>query len=167
MIDPFKSESFAPPVNYQDWVNLFSKVKNEKNCDPEIFSALSRGSFPSMTERIEAPFKEQLCETVNIVLDRGVKRFIKELNESISFNDLSQVDILFIRLKKDVRRARFFESLHFLGEDFIKELTDSLKAQMSGFWNDTVSFLYEQSVEFSNSELEDALYTVKRMKLFD
>lgn len=163
----FAIDEIAPPTNYQEWLALFAKVRNERNCEGGVFEALSKGKLEDMTPAIEASFKEQLVETVNIILDRSAKKFVKEMNESITFNDLCQMDILFIRLKRDVKRARFFEGLSFLGADFVKELSDSLKKQMSEFWNGTLKFLYEQSIEFSNSQLEDALYTVRRIKLFD
>lgn len=157
----------SPPVNYQEWLAFFSRIKNERNCEAGVFEALSKGSLEDMTPNIEEAFKNQLVETVNIILDRSAKRFVKEMNESITFNDLCQMDVLFIRLKRDVKRARFFEGLSFLSVDFRGELSASLKKQMSEFWNSTVKFLYEQSVEFSNSQLEDALYTIRRIKLFE
>jgi len=138
MIPSKNGDAIAPPEVYQDWLALFVRVKNERNCPPEVFEALSRGSLTDLTPMTEVSFKEQLLETVNKVLDRGAKRFVKDLNDSITFNDLCQVDILFIRLKKDVRKAMFFESLSFLGKDFVKELSDSLKKQMTEFWDKTV-----------------------------
>ena len=157
----------SPPINYQEWLALFARVKNERNCGAGVFEALSKGSLEDLTPNIEAAFKTHLVETVNTVLDRSAKRFVKEMNESITFNDLCQMDILFIRLKRDVKRACFFEEISFLPADFRRELSDSLKKQMSEFWNSTVKFLYGQSLEFSNSQLEDALYTVRRIKLFE
>ena len=53
-----------------------------------------------------------------------------------------------------------------MGSFVRSDLENSVKEQMSGFWEDTIKFLYEQSLEFSNSELEDVLFLVKRIRLF-
>ncbi|MBQ4066951.1 MAG: hypothetical protein IJD22_04825 [Clostridia bacterium] len=162
-----KEKAVAPPVSYGEWLSLLAIVKNERRCEPEIFAALSRGSLDVSVETVVVPLKEQIVETVNVMLDRAAKRFIKDLNEAIAFNELCHVDLMFLRLKKEIGKALFFENLGFLGAEFVSELSDSVKKQMSDFWSSTVKFLYDQSVEFSNSELEDALFTVKRIKLFD
>lgn len=68
--------------------------------------------------------------------------------------------------KKDVSKSLFFKKLTFLPESFRLELEESVKEQMSNFWEATTKFLHNQSLEFSNSDLEDLLFLVNRIKLF-
>ena len=69
-------------------------------------------------------------------------------------------------LVREQERSLFFENLFFLPKNFRKELSESVKTQIQKFWDDTVRFLYEQSLEFSNSELEDVLFLINRIHLF-
>ncbi len=153
------------PYTYQEWLDCFELMKSNSADSTGVFDAVVSGSFAG-TETTKSALQKQIVETVNAILDKSAKRFIKELNESIAFNDLTQVDLLFRRLKKDVHKSLFFENLFFLPKKFREELSDSVKTQMKGFWGDTVKFLYEQSLEFSNSELEDVLFLINRIHLF-
>lgn len=153
------------PTTYQDWLDCFETMKHNPVSGNGVFEAVAAGSFTG-TGATNSAMQKQVVETVNAILDKSAKRFIKELNESISFNELSQVDVLFRRLKRDVENSLFFENLFFLPKTFRKELSESVKTQMQKFWDDTVRFLYEQSLEFSNSELEDVLFLIKRIHLF-
>lgn len=153
------------PSTYQDWLVCFDMMKNGSGADTEVFDAACMGSFVG-SDLTKNALQKQIVETVNAFLDKSVKRFIRNLNENIAFNELSQTELLFKRLKKDVAKSLFFTKLSFLPKDFRSDLEDSVKEQMSGFWEDTIKFLYEQSLEFSNSELEDVLFLVKRIRLF-
>ena len=153
------------PITYQEWLDCFEAMKHSPVRDHAVFEAVAAGSFAG-TEATNVAMQKQVVETVNAILDKSAKRFIKGLNESISFNDLSQIDILFRRLKHDVEKSLFFENLFFLSETFRMELSESVKTQMKKFWDDTVKFLYEQSMEFCNSELEDVLFLINRIHLF-
>ena len=145
------------PSTYQDWLVCFDMMKNGSGADTEVFDAACMGSFVG-SDLTKNALQKQIVETV--------KRFIRNLNENIAFNELSQTELLFKRLKKDVAKSLFFTKLSFLPKDFRSDLENSVKEQMSGFWEDTIKFLYEQSLEFSNSELEDVLFLVKRIRLF-
>ena len=43
---------------------------------------------------------------------------------------------------------------------------DQTPIWMNGFWEDTITFLQNQSLDYSNSDLEDVIFLVKRIKLF-
>jgi hypothetical protein len=159
-----RSEITAP-TTYQEWLHCFSLMKNGSGPGNEIYEAVIAGSFAG-TDRTKSALQQQIVDTVNAILDKRAKRFVKELNDSIAFNELAQVELLFRRLRKEIHRALFFRDLFFLSKGFRTELADSVMKQMNDFWNDTVDFLYEQSLEFSNSELEDVLFLIKRIKLF-
>ena len=153
------------PTTYQEWLSCFEIMKNSSAAGNEVFDIVCRGSFAG-SDLTRNALQKQIAETVNDVLDKSVKRFIRSLNENIAFNDFSQTELLFKRLKKDISKSLFFTRLSFLPEEFRRELEESVKNQMSGFWKDTVKFLYEQSLEFSNSDLEDVIFLIKRIKLF-
>lgn len=153
------------PTTYQDWLICFDMMKNGSGADNEVFDAACKGSFVG-SDLTKNALQKQIVETVNALLDKSVKRFIRNLNENIAFNELSQTELLFKRLKKDVAKSLFFTELTFLPKSFRNELEDSVKEQMSNFWKDTIKFLYDQSLEFSNSELEDVLFLVRRIRLF-
>lgn len=153
------------PTTYQEWLTCFEKMKSGSVAGDEAFDAASNGSFVG-SDLTRNALQSQIIETVNAVLDKNVKRFIRDLNESIAFNELSGTVLLFKRLKKDVHKSLFFAKLSFLPEDFRQELEKSVKEQMNGFWEDTITFLQNQLLDFSNSDLEDALFLVKRIRLF-
>ena len=134
------------PSTYQDWLVCFDMMKNGSGADTEVFDAACMGSFVG-SDLTKNALQKQIVETVNAFLDKSV-------------------ELLFKRLKKDVAKSLFFTKLSFLPKDFRSDLENSVKEQMSGFWEDTIKFLYEQSLEFSNSELEDVLFLVKRIRLF-
>ncbi len=154
------------PCTYQEWLDCFELMKDTRNDNSSAFEAAMQGSFTG-SELTEIALQQQLVQTVNYLLDSSTKRFIKLLNQNIAFNDLSQTDLLFRRLKKDVNRVFFFENLSFFPEKLRQDLAEQITTQMTDFWDSTVSFLYKQSLEFSNSELEDVLFLIKRIHLFN
>ena len=129
------------------------------------FDVLALGSFAG-TGTMQAALERQMVDTINAVLNKSTKRFIRDLNECIAFNELAQVDVLFKRLKKDIHKTTFFLELSFLSSDFKNELYQSITDQMTGFWDDTIRFLRQQAMDYSNSDLEDALFLIRRIRLF-
>lgn len=154
------------PCTYQDWLACFDRMKNASDADAEVFDAACMGVFTG-SEQTKIALQRQLVETVNAFLEKRVKRFLRSLNENIAFNELPQTELLFKRLKRDVERSLFFTKLTFLPQSYRAELEASVKEQMSGFWDNTVSFLRKQSLEVCNAELEDVLFLVKRIRLFE
>lgn len=156
---------FNPPSTYQDWLECLEAMKTGAGNAAAVEAAV-RGSFNG-SEATLAALQKQIIDTVNHILNKSAKRFVRDLNECLEFNDLTQIELLFLRLKKDVHRTLFFQSLIFLPADFRFELSDLVKKQMNGFWKDIVKSLYDQSLEISNSQLEDALFLIKRIHLFE
>ena len=115
---------------------------------------------------IAVQFHQKLADTINEMLNKRISKFSKDLNMLISFNELSDIVPLFIRLRNDVEFCLFFMKFDFLDKGIKGELEQSVKAQMEKFWNDTVAFLQRQTMEFSNSDLEDSLFLIRRLKLF-
>lgn len=166
MIDLLEKTSIKAPATYQEWLDCLDILKGTNVHGTGVYDALVSGSFAG-TEVTKAALQKQIVDAINIMLDNSAKRFIKNMNESIVFNELGQIELLFNRLKKDVKVSLFFESLDFLPKEYRDELSDSVRRQMLNLWNETTSFLYGQSLEYSNSDLEDALFLIRRKKLFE
>lgn len=165
MSNTVEQTSLAAPTTYQEWLECFELMKSGSIVGNEVFDAVRGGIFVG-SDLTKDALQRQIVETVNALLDKSVKRFIRNLNDSIAFNELPDTVLLFKRLKKEVNISLFFTELSFLPEGFRHDLEKSVKDQMNGFWNDTVAFLQDQSLEFSNSDLEDILFLVKRIRLF-
>lgn len=155
----------AAPSTYQDWLDCFARMRELPLSGNGDFEVLALGSF-SGTGAMQAALERQMVYTINAVLNKSVKRFVRDLNECIAFNELAQVDVLFKRFKKDISKTMFFLNLSFLSGEFKDELYASITGQMTGFWDDTVGFLRQQAMDYSNSDLEDALFLIRRIRLF-
>lgn len=153
------------PTTYTEWLDCLKLMRELPVNGNSIFELVTAGTFEG-TQVTAVALQKQIVETVNAILDKSIKRFGRDLNEYLSFNEFFQIDLLFRRLKSEIHKALFFEKLDFLPFEFRKELAESVKKQMTAFWNDTVRFLYEQSIDCSGMELEDALFLVKRIHLF-
>lgn len=165
MIELRERPATAAPSTYQDWLDCFARMRELPLSGNGDFEVLALGSF-SGTGAMQAALERQMVDTINAVLNKSVKRFVRNLNECIAFNELAQVDVLFKRLKKDVNKTLFFLNLSFLSGEFKDELYASITSQMTGFWDDTVGFLRQQAMDYSNSDLEDALFLIRRIRLF-
>ncbi|MDE6579160.1 MAG: hypothetical protein K2K41_01325 [Ruminiclostridium sp.] len=166
MIGLLEKTGVKAPSTYSEWLGCLDILKGTNVSASGVYEALVSGSFAG-TDTILSALQKQIIESVNALLNNSSRRFTKNMNDSIAFNDLGSIDLLFDRLKKDVKISLFFESLDFLPREYREELSRSVRDQMQGFWNETVSFLYRQSLEHSNSDLEDALFLIKRKKLFN
>lgn len=153
------------PSTYQDWLDCFARMKEVPLSGNGDLEVLALGSFAG-TSAMQAALERQMVDTINAVLNKSVKRFVRDLNECIAFNELAQVDVLFKRLKRDIHKTTFFLELSFLSSDFKNELYQSITDQMTGFWDDTICFLRQQAMDYSNSDLEDALFLIRRIRLF-
>ena len=153
------------PSTYQDWLDCFARMKEAPLSGNGDFEVLALGSFAG-TSAMQTALERQMVDTINAVLNKSVKRFVRDLNECIAFNELAQVDVLFKRLKRDIHKTTFFLELSFLSSDFKNELYQSITDQMTGFWDDTICFLRQQAMDYSNSDLEDALFLIRRIRLF-
>ncbi len=153
------------PSTYQEWLDCFERMKEVPLSNNRDFEVLSLGTFAG-ARTMQAAFERQMVDTVNVVLNKSTKRFVRDLNDRIVFNELAQVDVLFKRLKKDIHKATFFVNLSFLSNSFKAELYRSVAEQMTAFWDNMIAFLQQQANDFPNSDLEDALFLIRRIKLF-
>jgi hypothetical protein len=153
------------PGTYQEWLSCFDYLRESSAVDEGTVELIKNGSFVSSGQMMAA-FQTQLMETINTMLNKRVGRFIKDLNRAIEFNELEDIAFLYVKLRNETGKCLFFENLNFLDVGFRRELIDSIKQQVTSCWNSTLRFLRQQSVEYSNSGLEDALFLIYRIKLF-
>ena len=158
-------ELLAPPTTYEDWLVCFDFLKSSPSVDNSIAMTIAKGSFVNRGY-IAAQFHQKLTDTINEMLNKRIARFLKDLNMLISFNELSDIVPLFVKLRDEVDKCLFFRELDFLDKEIKRELEQSIKTQVEKFWNDTVNFLKRQTLEFSNEELEDSLFLIRRIRLF-
>ncbi len=154
-----------PPTSYEEWLDCFDLLKTCSFLDKEVFEIISRGSFV-IKGYIAFQFKQKLVDTINEMLNMRIKQFLKELNMYLSLNDLSDIAPLFIKFRNEVRKCLFFLDLDFLDDKFKRDLESSIRTQTEQFWIDTIVFLKKQTLEHTNSDLEDSLFQINRLKLF-
>jgi len=155
----------APPTTYDEWLNCFELLKAGSSVNTSVIMTITEGSFANRGY-IAIQFNQKLAETINEMLNNRIARFLKDLNTLISFNELSDIVPLFIRLRNEVRKCLFFSEFDFLDASVKRELEQSVRTQLDDFWNNTVNFLQRQTLEFSNTGLEDSLFLIRRIELF-
>jgi hypothetical protein len=158
-------ELLAPPTTYEDWLLCFDFLKSSPSVDDGVAMTIAKGSFVNRGY-IAVQFHQKLADTINEMLNKRIARFLKDLNMLISFNELSDIVPLFVKLRNEVEKCLFFRELEFLDKGIKHELEQSIKTQMGKFWNDTVTSLQKQTLEFSNDDLEDSLLLIRRIRLF-
>lgn len=156
----------APPVTYENWLNCFDLLKSSLSYNSEIVEIIKKGSFTN-TGYIAGQFNNKLADAITEMLNKRISRFVKDLNMLIAFNELSDIVPLFAKLRNQFKNCLFFLDFDFLDSAIKFELEQSVKNQTKKFWNDTVSFLNGQTLEYSNVDLEDSLFLIRRIKLFD
>ena len=158
-------ELIAPPTTYDEWLDCFDLLKSSAFVDSRVTMTIAKGSFANKGY-IAVQFNQKLAETINEMLNKRISRFLKDLNMLISFNELSDIVPLFVKLNNEVKKCLFFREFAFLDRGIKRELEQSIKMQMGQFWNETVTFLQNQTMEFSNVDLEDSLFLIRRIQLF-
>lgn len=158
-------EQFTPPSTYEEWLNCFDLLRLSSSVDSGVAMTIANGSFINRGY-IAVQFHQKLAETINEMLNKRISRFLKDLNLLISFNELSDIVPLFVKLRNEVNKCLFFTELGFLDANVKRELEESVKTQMGKFWNDTIMFLQRQTLEIYNTDLEDSLFLIRRIDLF-
>jgi hypothetical protein len=160
-----KCTQFVPPTTYEEWLNCFDMLKSSSVADIETTTVIAKGRFVNKGY-LAVRFQEKLVETVNAMLDRRIAQFLRDLNILISFNELSDIVYLFVKLRNEINKCLFFTDFNFLEVNVRQELELSVKTQMKKFWSDTVTFLQKQTLESCNADLEDSLFLIRRIDLF-
>lgn len=155
----------APPTTYEDWLKCFDALKSGSAADIETITAAANGRFDDKGY-LAARFQQKLAETVNAMLNKRIARFLRDLNTLVSFNELSDIVQLFVKLRNEVNKCLFFTEFGFLEASVRQELESSVKTEMERFWGDAVASLQKQALEYHNTGLEDSLFLIRRLTLF-
>lgn len=155
----------APPKTYQEWLDCFAHMK-EYRISEEYIEILSKGSIhsnPQMANR----FQTHIVNLINDMLDARTRRFIKELDQLMEFNDIGDVVLLFKKFNKEIKQCLFFSRLDCVTAGFKKELATSVEGQTIEFLRKVMNHLSVQAFETNNFEMEDALYQIRKIKFFE
>jgi hypothetical protein len=131
----------------------------------EFFDMLALGSL-QCSEQMLLRFREHIVVSLNRMIDHRTKRFIRELNRFLEFNDAAGVVALFRKYKKDMEQCMFFKKIVFIQDAFREELSISVENQTKAFLKKVVGHLTGQVTDTGNPEMEDALYQIKRIRFF-
>lgn len=152
------------PGNYQEWITFLRRLQEEELM-PDAMREAAQGTLLGDSSVIQR-FQVELVETVNVVLKRNARRFLKNLNEALECNDIESIYFLFQRFKGQVETCLFFREITFLQRGFQRELEYQVKNQMEEFLEETVKQLTKMQEESQSIELEDMLYAIRKMKGF-
>ncbi|MBQ7353411.1 MAG: hypothetical protein IJW54_05335 [Clostridia bacterium] len=154
----------SKPSSYSDWIRAFENIKSYP-LSQDSYYELELGRLDTYSS-MSHPFNSMLTDTINVVLNRCIDSFSRELDMCLSFNEIDNIELVFSHLKTNVRRVFFFERLGFLPDSVKNELSEKIKEQMSAFWNTVVNHLTKEAMNNQIGALEDTLFLIKRIKLF-
>ena len=151
------------PASYADWLRCFEILQN-RIPDEEELGLLQKGSCADF-DSAGVFFQEQLVRTVNLMVNRYVAAFNRELEQCGVFNDYDNFAKPFAVLAKRLQGGLFFAELSFLPEDFRCELAASLAREGERLWKTAVQAAYRQCCD-GNPFLEDQLLLIRRIRPF-
>ena len=114
-----------PPHTYQDWLDCLEYME-KSSVGEEFFDMLTLGSL-QCSEQMLLRFREHIVVSLNRMIDHRTKRFIRELNRFLEFNDAAGVVALFRKYKKDMEQCMFFKKIAFVQDTFREELSISVE----------------------------------------
>lgn len=156
--------NYKIPDTYGDWLTCFESLKKGTRVEYEYFTHIHKGKVPSDLT-LQKIFEQQLIDTINVMLNNRIKKFNKELNFLLSFNETLEVVRLFYRLNQSFSDCLFFHELTPLNTSFKVELHQSIETEVKRFWQFTLNQLHKESVQVGNHELEAIVFEVKKIKL--
>ena len=146
------------PKYYQEWLVVFDNLK-QNGVNDEIYNLCVSGTLEDRKFSIDK-FKNELVETINIVLNKTINRFIQTSNLMFELNDIWGIKRKLIELKKNLKQVMFFKQLTFLENKFIEELSNSYLDNIHKFYNMFLDKVKEQIVD--NENLYELYYVLKK-----
>lgn len=153
------------PRTYPQWLECLAMLEERPPHRSGVCAAMAQGTFAGSPAAL-AGLSQQMAQSIQKSLSRITRRFLRELNDCLSFHDLAQAELLYKGLRRDIHAVLFFTELEFLPRDYRDRLRDSITAEMSRFWDRTRQILRQQAMEYPDPELEDAVFLIGRIKLF-
>lgn len=149
------------PASYQEWMDCMKHLETQVVQKEDLFM-LEKGSIPA-GGYIADKFQTHVVHTVDAMLKRYVRRFNHSLKVSMESGDFESIPFLCQRLQKEVEYCFFFRHILFLEKTFASDLEREVKKQIFLFWNNTLHEMERIYKESNHRQLEDVIYTLKRM----
>ena len=152
------------PQRYAQWLRCFTILRT-RSIDEEEFVNLCAGVCVDSAASISY-LEEQLIQTLNIMLNRCISEFNREIRLYADFGEIENLHIPYARFAKRIRKCFFFTGLDFMSKAFRDELTSNLRQEAERFWKQACRSLYNACLEQHNEQLEDEWYLIRRIRLF-
>lgn len=156
-------EAYSPPETYQQWLACFQHLQLHP-LDSKMLETMAQGSY--LGKPAES-FLVRLSETVGIVITGYCRRFLRQVDLALEDGEPDMVELLAVRLKRDIRKCFFYRSVSFLDSGYIHTLDTGFGDQLSAFWNQLLKELKKTAKDSANEELEDVYLALKRMKFLE
>ena len=163
MIELKTNDMVSSPQNYRDWLDVF-EILQKRNINDKEFYLIKNGLCSDFGQSVEY-FETQLIKTINVMIQRYINSFKKDISLYITFDEYNSLHRAFAIFAKKIRNCMFFLDLSFISESFKSELYDSIVSEVSIFWKMSVDALACQCIE-GNCPIEDELFLIKRIKIF-
>ncbi len=165
MISEKALEIIASPKTYADWLDCF-EVLCKRNVTRTELQLLREGTCTASAGSVEY-LEKQLVKTINAMIKRYIHAFNKELEMRGMYNDYDNLYQLFVTLANRLSGCLFFTELDFMSVAFRDELRVSVVGETKRFWKMMTDSIYSQCIDLNSTTLEDELYMIKRIKLFN
>ena len=152
------------PEYYADWTVWFRTMKC-RNLNRSELELLRLGVCMDLAGSLEY-LEKQTAETLEVMLNRCYRLFRKDLTDIEIYNDTGALYTAFQKLAGRFSQCSFFMQMTFLPQEFRTELLDALRKEACSFWEKRITDLRKLCMEEGNSELEDQLYLIRRIRLF-
>ena len=155
----------APPADYNGWVECLEALEDGIP-DDNAEHMLSVGTCPEYSG-IKPYFHLRIENSVNAIINTCIKELRREVSRLTAEGDVRGLHIAFIRFSKRIRRCLFFNRIPFLDSGYKEELLIKTQDAVNAFWSDTLSSLQNDVRHSDSNALEEELYLIKRIRLFN
>ena len=82
------------------------------------------------------------------------------------FGETESLYLPYVHFAQKLSFCLFFRNLKFMSEKFRRELESSVRSEAEKFWLNAYRTLYYSCAQQHDTQLEDVLYQIKRIRLF-
>lgn len=149
------------PRSYEEWMACLTYLSQNPVSD-EFISKLKQGTCPGI-EQVMPQFLERIQDTVNQMVRRCTRNCTKRLNEALEEGDFSNLEAVFYRSCKEMKRCRFFLHICFIPNTFVQKLDECTVSEMHRYFAWIKKSLEELADDSGNSDMYDVLYYLNRL----
>lgn len=151
---------YSPPETYQQWLAGFAYLQQHP-LDHEMLDAFACGHYIG---RPAEAFLVRLSDVVGIVITAHCRRFLRQMDEAFSDGEPDMVPLLASRLKRNLSKCFFFQTLSFLDPAYVQTLDDGFGRQLDSFWKNVLMELCRSARDSMDPRIEEVCFELKRMK---